>query len=386
MRNLASSPMSRRDFLRLLMLAGGGVLASCSRPPVAITEVIQPTSSQFTPSPIQVTQTSTVVASTIIPNKIDTVIILLQENHSFDSLFAGYPGANGKSAPNICPDAIHHAITEGGTSVHYYCSYAESQVPNYWKLAHNFTLCDNYFSEVRGPSFPNYLMLTSAYTPTLSNPNRPYECPNYCVDITSLASRLDAKGLTWHDYGGLFANIKSLQGRPEISYKKMDGFFQNATAGNLSNVTWIGAFLVGGTKVSGHPPANICDAENFATEIVNAAMNSPQWPTTLLILIWDEWGGSYEHTVAPVVEKLANGKPFRYGLRVPCLVISPYAKAGVVAHTEYSHVSTLRTIEAIYDLQPLNERDANANSLLDCLDFSQAPIAPLHLSTRTCTS
>ncbi len=387
MNDLNSTCLSRRQFLRWMLLMGGGILASCTRLPPTSTGVIGPTHTQIKLTPTLQPSPSPLPSPTSTAGKIKTVIILLQENHSFDSLFADFPTALGQPAPNKCPDAIKHALPENNRPVvEYYCSYTEQQVPNYWRLAREFTLCDQYFCEVRGPSFPNYSMLTTAQAPFLSNPKMPWRCPNYCVDFPSIAERLDAGRLTWHDYGGLFADIKSLSERPEISLTSLDGFYQDALDGTLQNVVWIGSYLVGGRTDSGHPPSNICDAENFAVKIINAAMAGPQWSSTLIFLIWDEWGGFYDHVIPPVVESLPNGKPFRYGLRVPCLVISPFSKPGTVIHTQYSHVSILKTLEEIYALEPLNHRDTDATGMLDCLDLAQTPISPFTLSPNTCSS
>ncbi len=370
--------VSRRDFLRLLLVAGGGIFTSC------IGRVSSTTPGTINSTLISPTQN---ISSSSASDKIKHIIVILQENHSFDSLFASFPGADGIPASNQCPENIVHSMP--GTEkykVAYYCSYSEELIPNYWRLARNFTLCDRYFSEVQGPSFPNYLMLTSAQSPTVVDPRQSWTCPNVCEDFAAIPNRLDESGLSWRDYGGLFASFKSLSSRKEISLHSMDNFYQDAANGALQNVIYIGSFLLGGKKESGHPPSNICDAENFAVNIVNAVMASPQWPSTLLFLIWDEWGGFYDHVVPPVVERQKNGDPFRYGFRVPCIVISPYAQKGKVSHTEYSHVSILKTIESIFNLTSLTERDADAHSLLDCLDFSQVPLKPFNISLRTCTS
>ena len=359
------------------MMGCGGLLASCSK--LTSTPPGNPAPGQ---GPFQPTPTRS-------GGKIDTVIIVLQENHSFDNLFASYPGANGRPAANVCPDALPGDIPHNHEdTASYPCSYTEEQIPRYWQLARHFTVCDQYYGDLRGPSFPNYLMLTTAQSPLVNNPNPlPVdECPYFCQDVPALPNRLDDRGLTWHDYGGLFVTIQSLADRAEISRKTLQGFYRDAAAGTLQNVVWIGTYLIGGDAASGHPPANICDGENFAVDILNAALSSPQWPSMALFLVWDEWGGFYDHVEPPVVERLPDGTPFRYGYRVPCLVIGPHARPGFVSHTLYSHVSILKTIETIFDLRPLTERDAQANSMLECFDLSQIPIAPFSLLPRQCSS
>ncbi len=84
------------------------------------------------------------------------------------------------------------------------------------------------------------------------------------------------------------------------------------------------------------------------------------------------------------MEQWTDGTPLRYGFRVPCIVVSPYARAGYVSHTLYSHVSLLRFVETLFALEPLNERDAQANDLLDCFDFTQSARAPITLAPRDC--
>ncbi len=289
--------------------------------------------------------------------------------------------------PITCPDTIPDQIYDfREPTTPFACTYREDAVPNYWKISHMFTLCDNYFSEVKGASDANFLAIIAAQTPILEDQPGQFRCPDYCIELPTLITQLDAKGLTWHDYGGMYGVIQSLTGRSEITYNSMGNFQQDAAAGNLQDIVWINSFLVGGDKTSGHVPANICDGENFAIDIINSVMGSPQWPSTLLILVWDEWGGFYDHVIPPLVENLPNGSAFRYGGRVPCLVISPFAKPGFVSHTLYSHTSILRTIETIFGLNPLNLRDRDANSLLDCLDFSQQPVAPGVIPLRNCSS
>ena len=107
-------------------------------------------------------------------------------------------------------------------------------------------------------------------------------------------------------------------------------------------------------------------------------MQGPNWPTTAIVLAWDDFGGFYDHVPPPEVD--------RYGLgpRVPMIVISPYVKEGIVSHTVYESASVLQFIEMRHKLKALTNRDVEANSLLDMFDFSQVPAPPLVLPLRDC--
>jgi phospholipase C len=326
--------------------------------------------------------------------KIKNILIFIQENHSFDSMFANFPGANSMYAGQPCLDALpadpphsHAAAITGdsATSEAARCSYSEADIPNYWHLARTFTLCDNYFGDVRGPSHPNYYMMIAGQTPLVDTPQPTDLCPDFCLDIPVLPNLLDERGLTWRDYGGIFSSIESLYQRPEVMSFQDQQYFIDAANGTLPQVAWLNsAFLTDGYAKSGHPPASMCGGENYAVQVLNAAMNSPQWPGLAVFLVWDEWGGFYDHVVPPNVELWEDGTLLRYGYRVPAIVISPYARPGYVSHTLYSGVSLMRFTETIFDLGSLTERDANANDMLDCFDFHQTPLSPITLVPRQC--
>ena len=369
---IVSPKITRRNFLKLLLATGAGALT------VGVLRGLN--------SP-----------DTLDPNArslIKHIIFFIQENHSFDSLFAGFPGANGHYAGKNCPDALQkdpphlhsNALQpDSATSEEARCSYTEAEAPNYWKVARTFTLCDNYFGDVRGPSFPNFLMMISGQTPLLGPGSPAHVCPNFCLDIEVLPNRLEERGLTWRDYGGIFTSTQSLYGHPEIKNFEDEQFFEDAVRGTLPNVAWLNSgYLREAFTKSGHPPSSLCVGENYAVKVLNAVMNGPQWPNTALFLLWDEWGGFYDHVEPPIVERWKDGSPYRYGHRAPCIVISPYARPGYVSHTLYSHVSLLRFAEMIFDIEPLTERDANARTMLDCFDFDQSPLPPLTLQPRDC--
>jgi phospholipase C len=109
---------------------------------------------------------------------------------------------------------------------------------------------------------------------------------------------------------------------------------------------------------------------------VNAIAQGGLWPQTAIFVTWDDWGGWYDHVDPPEVEKWTDGTQFRYGTRVGCLVLSPYAKAGYISKTLHSHISLVKFCETIFGLPTLNARDAAADSMSDCFDFTQKPAPP----------
>jgi len=121
----------------------------------------------------------------------------------------------------------------------------------------------------------------------------------------------------------------------------------------------------------------VCHGENWTTQVVDAVMRSPMWRDTAIFLTWDDWGGFYDHVPPPTVDG------FGLGMRVPLLVISPYAKRGFVDHRTNEFSSVLRFVEANWGIRPLTGRDRAASDLSETFDFSQAPVAPDPLPLRT---
>ena len=129
---------------------------------------------------------------------------------------------------------------------------------------------------------------------------------------------------------------------------------------------------------SEHPPDSSCLGENWTVNQLNALMQGPQWYSTAVFITWDDFGGFYDHVPPPKVDN------FGFGPRVPLLVISPYAKKGLISHTVYEFSSLLKFVETRYGLDPLTDRDTQANDLLDSFDFDQDPLPPVILQTRRC--
>src|SRR4029077_18198133 len=129
-----------------------------------------------------------------------------------------------------------------------------------------------------------------------------------------------------------------------------------------------------------HPHADIRNGEVFLNQIYNAVRNSPNWSKTVLIINYDEWGGFFDHVPPPLApippaSAAAGDTDGRLGFRVPCVVISPYARRNSIAHGVYDHTSILKMIEWRFGLPPLTVRDRTANNLAEVLNFAALTVA-----------
>ncbi|MSP00381.1 MAG: hypothetical protein EXR07_04915 [Acetobacteraceae bacterium] len=320
------------------------------------------------------TASLTAVAShAAAPTPLSHIVVILRENHSFDNYFGAFPGANGQIMDGVCadeyPDPPHNrqAALAGPIQKSIFgkpigaCHYPPEHLPRYHAWARQFTLCDNYFGELLAPSVPNYFALMGVTSPVLDNPKG----PRASYTETSLVDRLNDKRLSWKNYNGGISMVSMFRSAKESgNIVPVARFAADAAAGRLPSVSWITPSLAD----SEHPPYSVKHGEAWTAALVEAAMASPVWPRTAILIVWDEWGGFNDHVTPPVVESL-SGQRLRYGYRVPCLVIGPLAKRGHVSHTLYSHASIVRTICRVFALPPLTQADATANDLLDCFTF-----------------
>ena len=173
--------------------------------------------------------------------------------------------------------------------------------------------------------------------------------------------------------------------------QSINRFYAAAKAGSLPAVTWI----VPSGEVSEHPPAPVSFGQTYVTSLINAVMSSPDWSSTAIFLAWDDWGGFYDHVVPPSVDE--NG----YGLRVPGIVISPYAKSGYVDHQILSFDAYDKFIEDDFlhgqridprtdgrpDPRPdVREDEPILGDLISDFDFNQAPHPPVILPVHPATT
>ena len=336
-------------------------------------------------------------------NPIEHVVIIIKENHTFDNYFGTYPGANGDASLAHAPDPPagdpphdHAAWLERATHA-VREQYHEADILTYFAYARQFTLCDNYFSEIASQSEPNHLILIAADSPIIDNSSahRTYQ-PQAPFDLPSLPARLELAGLTWKTYGdpsfSYFEHITALKNSQNIV--PWTQFDTDAAAGKLPSVSWVYA----PSEFSEHPPytANpgpvVSMGMQWTAERVNAIGKSSLWASTAVFITWDDWGGWYDHVEPALKDTWKGGGPatgpsytdtqFSYGPRVPCLVLSPFARPNYISKAFHSHVSVTKFCEATFGLAPLTPRDAASDGMEDCFDFAQAPLpAPGATST-----
>ena len=306
------------------------------------------------------------------------VVIIVKENHTFDNYFGTFPGTDGignlPHAPNPpLNDPPHdHASWVNRATTAVKQQYKESDIPAYFSYARQFTLCDRFFSDVAGPSAPNHLMLVTADSPIINNisisdTTQPF--PPF--DLPSLPKQLEKKHLDWRNYGGLvFFSISDLI--LSTKHRLASQFAGNARVGRLPEVSW----LFPKSDVSEHPPGNVTRGMQWTVDQVNAIVAGGLWESTAIFITWDDYGGWYDHVTPPNLERWKDGTQFRFGSRVGCLVLSPYAKKGYVSKTQHSFVSILAFCEEIFGLPSLNNRTKTSDKMLDCFDFSQTPLPP----------
>lgn len=256
--------------------------------------------------------------------------------------------------------------------------YDSSVIPNYWTYANQFTLCDDFFSALRGPSQPNHLYIVAAQSGGLVTNQQ-----TYSFFFDSVIELLGNAGITWTYYRvdttnqdvwnplpgfATYANDPTLSSHLALTSQ----FYTDLANGTLPQVCW----LIPDGADSEHPPENIVTGMWYVTGLINAVMQSQYWNSCAIILVWDDFGGFYDH-VPPI-----NIDEYGFGFRVPAIVISPYSLSGVIVHTQYDLTSPLKLVETAFGLSPLpgHLRDSNSNTMLECFDFNQTPLPPLIIS------
>jgi phospholipase C len=330
--------------------------------------------------------------------------------------------------PGMCNEILDPKCTGGKPDVMGY--HTGQDIPNYWAYARDFVLQDHMFESVASYSVPSHLFMVSAWSAQCGLPNDPQSCrteygypdaifpgasqpqptPNYAwTDITYL---LDRRQVSWKYYVDnatvpvcpphtTTCTPAPQNGTPMIwnvlpffttvqqdhqlgDIQTLNHFYADAKAGTLPHVSWIAP----SPRNSEHPAALITVGQTYVTGLINAIMRSPDWKSTAIFLAWDDWGGFYDHVPPPRVDDAG------YGLRVPGLVISPYAKSGYIDHQVLSFDAYLKFIEDDFlggqrldpktdgrpDPRPVVRENApQLGDLRTDFDFTQSPRAPVIL-------
>ncbi len=433
-------------------------------------------------------------------HKIKHVIVIQQENRSFDSYFGTYPHADGipmhNGTPTVCvPDPasgacvapyVDHADVNGGGPHSYKNAIADinggqmngfigqaesgrrgcldptdpactnsanpdvmgyhtgSDIPNYWAYAKDFVLQDHMFEPNASWSLPAHLFLVSEWSALCTEHDNPFSCVN-AIQLpgqrppdfpavyggatrdtpiyawTDLTYLLYKSHVSWgyyvvsgtepdcendaaetcapvaqssSTYGiwnplPFFDTVKADHQLTNI--QSVDSFYNAAKRGTLPAVSWV----VPSGEVSEHPPAPVSFGQSYVTSLINAVMRSPDWSSTAIFLAWDDWGGFYDHVLPPTVDE--NG----YGLRVPGILISPYARRGYIDHQTLSFDAYDKFIEDDFlngqrlnpatdgrpDPRPdVREDEAILGNLVSEFNFNQRPLPPAVLPVHPQTT
>ncbi len=387
---------------------------------------------------------------------IETVVVLMQENRSFDSYFGHlgkYAGRNDiesapenasnpekvgalgsprhpwTHAPQLCIADTNHEWAgshleygDGKMNGFFQANqgYAESATrleadqlagdramwwyderdnPFYYELASTFAIGDHYHSSLLGPTYPNRDYLYAATSRGVTT--------GHAMDLSGLGAdknvlvfdELSARGVDWAIYVDWFPHIPRVGASVGASFmsrwagnriRTMSDFSDEAKSGTLPPVVFLDASI--NEDVNGedeHPPGDIQIGQKFVSDRVHELFESPQWSKMALFITYDEHGGIYDHVapppacppdgIAPVLENDEDrewpGAFDRLGVRVPFIVVSPFAKPRYVSHKTYDHTSITRFLEAKFKLPALTSRDANADPLFDFFDFEHPAFA-----------
>ena len=326
-----------------------------------------------------------------------------------------------------------------------YTQFDRAGIPNYWKYADRFVLTDRFFTSMYGPTYPEHLYTVAAQSDGIMDnkaqlapsPGRYCDDPlayspafrqnltaedaraimglqdqyngdrtaiediimkrythtiRSCFNIPTLPQKLSQAGVSWKFYsdvkfpiGDILRAVRPIRhGSDWNNVVASNTFLSDIRHGDLASVSWVNPPAI----YNEHPELpgrvmSVCAGEDWSVEVMNAIQRSPDWESTVVVMIWDDFGGFYDHVVPPRYDIMGLGP------RTPGLIMSPYSRVGSNAlggsidHTTYEFSSVLHFIEEIFGIQPMTDRDRLANPLLGALDFNAPPrLDPLILPIR----
>jgi len=335
--------------------------------------------------------------------QIQHVVVCMLENRSFDHLFGWLPNASGRQAGlsyvdtegnshatfPLAPDFTgcdyddpDHSYSGGrleydngkmdgflqpaSNSVYAIGYYQEKDLPFRAALARNYTTCDRYFPSILGPTFPNRIFQYAGQTDRLDDDL------SICT-LPTIWDNLQAKGVS-HKYYFNNLPIVALWGLKYLSIANYySDFLSDCAAGTLPSVSFVDPSftLIENLAEDDHPHSDVRNGDAFLAQTFQAVSSGPNWPNTVFIVNFDEWGGFFDTIVPPraiapngVDTDLVDGKAL-LGIRVPCIIASPWTRGNpadpAVNSTVFDHTSVLKLIETIWDVPPLAARETSTD-------------------------
>ena len=417
--------MDRREFLRRTAQLGGAVALGGS----ALAAGTRSAAARFAADDF-----GSMLDHPVKESPIDTVVVVMMENRSFDHYFGwladdqryvergkkrygkrfrvdgkqqqAFPAPDGTSVPTAplltnvgeanpyrgCghPDPGHQwtqgrAQRDGGflapgsgNDPFALAYYGGDAMPFTSQLAREFTVFDRWHASILGPTYPNRAYLHSGQSGTYKANTLPFATGGY--DWPTIWERLAAAGVSAGYYYTDLPVLALWGGRLDNFQRPIDQYFADAQQGTLPKVTFIDPAFLSGNRTDDHPHADIRAGQRFMRDVFTAFARSKHWRRGAFVLVYDEWGGFYDHVRPPVLpDDRANPDDMenfaQAGFRVPAVIASPYARRGYVDHTLYDHTSVLRFLEWRFLGAPargrgkdgqtwfLTARDRNANNL-----------------------
>jgi phospholipase C len=398
--------MRRRDFLQRTAVAAGmaASLGLTLGPETLIAEAARAQRRAKLPSPSDL--------------PIDTFVVLMMENRSFDHFVGWLPGADGRQAGlsyvdddgktykthPLAPDYQGCAYNDpdhsweggrkqlnngqmdgflkGDNDVYAIGYYEEKDLPFLASAAKTFTTCDRFFCSILASTFPNreYMHAAQSYG-AIDNSFPPQLGYNTGFPDSTIFAALSAKNVSSR-YFFVDEPVSALWGRPGTGRSsRVEEYYQHCKDGTLPALSFVDPAFGnegGGTSSDQHPHGDIRTGDAYMSDVVHAFMESPQWKRGALFIVWDEWGGFFDHVIPPRVpddrmNKDLNKDYGQMGFRIPTVIVSPYARRGHIDHTAWGFESILKMIRYRFGAAPLVKRDAYARNIARAFDWQSKP-------------
>jgi phospholipase C len=401
--------LRRREFLQRTAVAAGlaAGMGTVLDPDVLLAEAARKQRRQRLPKPRDM--------------PVDTFVVLMMENRSFDHYLGWLPGADGRQAglsyvdrngakhetrrfaPDFqgCehPDPSHSwtggreqvnggrmdGFLRSGANDEFAISYyLKEDLPFISHAALASTAYDRFFCSLLGPTFPNREYMHAAQSYGKKDNSLPIDERGF--PDTTIWAALKARGVS-HRYFFNDLPATGLWGTAGLDRSaRVEEYYARAAAGTLPSVSYVDPFFGGtspasanGVRGDEHPHGDVRAGQAFMSDVAHAFMESPHWERGALFIVYDEWGGFFDHVRPPRVPDIRNSRDLaedygRMGLRIPAVALSPYLRRGYVDHGIYGFESILKMIEYRFALGSLTVRDRYAKNIARSFAWDDKPL------------